>query len=1061
MAERAAGKGGATKPRKTSAPKKRGKTPAAEGTSKPRKTATAGARKPAAPKASSGAATPKAPSAAKSRTARAAREGGKLAEYRRKRDFRRTAEPAGGGAADRPRHDHLRFVIQKHAASHLHFDFRLEMGGVMKSWAVPKGPSLDPSTKRLAVEVEDHPIAYNTFEGVIPSGEYGGGTVMLWDRGTYEPREAAEKPEKALLDAHRRGRIDLVLHGERLQGAFTLVRTRGGDDEDGGGKPQWLLFKRDDEEADAARDIVAEVDTSVESGRTMEQIAGDGDAVWHSNRAPSPAKSARGRVAQAARGRASSRAGSASRTAEADAGDAGAAAAVAGDLDAALEPMYAQAAQEVPAGAGWVFEPKYDGIRVLAYATAGDVRLVTRNGKDKARQFPEVADALRALAKSLKRPVVLDGEVVALQGDEVARFQNLQGRMHVTAGREIDRHARDTPSALVAFDVLLDGGDVLLEAPWRERRKRLEALLRRRAGGALRLGESRAEAGEALLRTAREAGWEGVIAKHADAPYRPGVRSPDWRKLKVEHRQEFVVGGWTEPRNSRTHIGSLLVGWFDGGGRLHYAGHVGGGFSGATLRSTHALLAPLETDASPFVERPKTNEPAHWAEPRVVVEVRFNEWTQDGRLRQPVFLGVRDDKDAREVGREPESVQRRGAKPRRGTAKRKETEMTDDGARTKIPRTSTKTRGTRDGATEGAPSPLAAGAGDAGAVDAAAGATPPRPGGKAAAEPKARAVKPGAPRTVAALERLQAGDGGGEVPVGGGARLKVTSLRKPFFPEDGITKGDLMRYYADVSPALLPVMADRPLVMKRYPDGIGGPSFFQHKAPDEAPPAVRVEEVEEADGRPAPRLVGGDLATLLYLVQIGTVSVDPWHSRVGRLAYADYAILDLDPGDRAPFSDVVRVARWVREEMDALGLHGALKTSGATGMHIHLPLPPDTPAEAAGLLAQLVATRVAAAHPELATIERSLKKRSAKAVYVDFLQNNVGKSVAAAYAVRARPGATVSTPLRWSELADDLDPRRFTIATVPARLAEVGDLWGPAMRRPNDLRAALARAGAG
>jgi bifunctional non-homologous end joining protein LigD len=979
------------------------------------------AKKPAAPRK-------------RASTGKPAADGGKapaakLAEYRRKRDFRRTAEPAGGGKADRPRHDHLRFVIQKHAASHLHFDFRLEMGGVMKSWAVPKGPSLDPSVKRLAVEVEDHPISYNTFEGVIPAGEYGGGTVMLWDRGTYEPRDAAEKPEKALLDAHRRGRIDLVLHGERLEGAFSLIRTRGdGDDGDGGGKPQWLLFKRDDDEADPRRDIVEEVVTSVESGRTMEEIAGDGDAVWHSNRAPSAAKSARGRVAAAARARSGGRAASSAKAK----GDAG--------LDAALEPMYASAADEVPAGKDWAFEPKYDGIRVLAYATEGDVRLVTRNGKDKAPQFPEVAAALRTLAGKLERPVVLDGEVVALEGGEIARFQNLQGRMHVTAPRDIERHARETPAALLAFDALLDGGDVLVALPWRERRKRLEALLRRRAGRALRLGDSRIGDGEAMVETARAAGWEGVIAKRVDAPYRPGVRSPDWRKLKVEHRQEFVVGGWTEPRNTRTHIGSLLVGWFDADGVLRYAGHVGGGFSGATLRSTHARLAPLERATSPFDAAPKTNEPAHWVEPRVVVEVRFNEWTKDGRLRQPVFLGVRDDKDAREVGREPESVQRRARKPAARGKTKGDAEMKDAGS-----------------GTGRAPSKRASKAAAASSP-----ATPSpakrRTSSRTAGEPAPRKVKLGAPRTVAALERLQAGEGGGEVPVGGGARLKVTSLRKPFFPADGITKGDLMRYYALVSPVLLPVMADRPLVMKRYPDGIEGPSFFQHRAPDEAPAAVRVEEVPEADGEPAPRLVGGDLATLLYMVQIGGVSVDPWHSRVGRRDFADYAILDLDPGDGNTFRDVVQVARWVREEMDALGLHGALKTSGATGMHIHLPLPEDTPAEAAALLAQLVATRVAAAHPELATLERSLKKRSPRAVYVDHGQNNVGKSVAAAYAVRARPGATVSTPLRWSELADDLDPRAFTVRTVPARLETVGDVWGPAMRRPNDIRAALARA---
>jgi len=287
----------------------------------------------------------------------------------------------------------------------------------------------------------------------------------------------------------------------------------------------------------------------------------------------------------------------------------------------------------------------------------------------------------------------------------------------------------------------------------------------------------------------------------------------------------------------------------------------------------------------------------------------------------------------------------------------------------------------------------------------------------------------------------------------------VSSLGKVFFPKDGFTKGDLMRFYATVAPYMLPAIKDRPLVLKRFPNGISGPSFYQQKAPDEAPDAVRVETIRNEENIEQRRLVGGDLATLLYTVQLGAVSVDPWHGRVGALDRADYTILDLDPGPRTTFARVVEVARWVKAEMDDLGLQGIAKTSGSSGIHIFIPLPPDTPEEAALLVAQFIATRVAEGHPREATIERSVKARPPAAVYVDYLQNIRAKTVAGVYAVRARPGATVSTPLRWQELTSSLDPRDFTVETVPKRLERLGDLWGPVMSRPNSLRGVLAAAG--
>jgi bifunctional non-homologous end joining protein LigD len=979
-----------------------------------------------------------------------------LAEYRKKRDFSRTAEPAGGAEGAHAAGAGPGFVIQKHAASHLHFDFRLEMGGVMKSWAVPKGPSLDPSVKRLAVQVEDHPVEYNTFEGTIPAGEYGGGTVMLWDRGTYGPAnfEGADS-ERELLRRWEKGRLDIVLHGERLRGEFSLIRTRGGDEDGGGGKPQWLLFKRSDDFADPERDVVAEVETSLESGRTLEEIAAGegGDRVWHSNRAPSKARSARASVAEAARRRAGagdapskrskSASGPAPQTAAAERARA------LKSAEAGLEPMYATIGRAVPQGAGWAFEPKYDGIRVLAFGTPGEARLVTRNGKDKTGPFPEIAEAVRAFSAELDRPVVLDGEIVALdRHGNPARFQSLQGRMHRTGAREIAGLVESQPAALITFDVLLDGGDVLLGEPWTERRAALEELLDGRATDRLRLGESWRGGGEKRLEEARRKGWEGVIAKRMDSTYRPGARSDAWLKLKVESRQEFVVGGWTEPRNTRQHLGALLVGYFEGG-ELVYAGKVGGGFDTRSLKAMSDRLRPLETPASPFAEKVRTDEPAHWVRPEVVVEVRFSEWTDEGKLRHPIYIGMRDDKPAHQVTREPESVPSHAGEARMPATRGKK--VADSTVSASVETTNGKPARKRSRSATSQPTGKAA---DSGSSTRAA-ANKSRATAKRATRSSAPRV-PGAPADVIAeLARIEAGEGDGRLAFGRGKALDVTSLGKVFFPEAGLTKGDLMRYYAEVSPYLLPALKDRPLILRRFPDGVNGPSFFQQKAPDDPPPAVRVGQVVTATGERASRIVGGDLATLLYTVQVGSVSVDPWHSRINALKCADYSVIDLDPGEGVPMSRLVQVAGWVKEELDEVGLTAALKTSGKRGLHVYIPLAPRTPAQAAGLLAQLVATRVAQKHPKEATVERSLRARPGGTVYVDFGQNDVGKSVAAAYAVRPTRGATVSTPLDWIELTPRLDPRRFTMVTLPERLAKVGDLWGAAMEKQNSLRDVL------
>lgn len=685
---------------------------------------------------------------------------------------------------------------------------------------------------------------------------------------------------------------------------------------------------------------------------------------------------------------------------------------------ATLEPMYASIGAEVPSDGGWTFEPKYDGMRALAFVTPARVRLMTRNGKDKAAQFPEIVASLGSLARRVKRRLILDGEVVALERSKTGRFQALQGRFHLKSMADIEAAMRRSPARMVLFDVLADGDEVLLDEPWTSRRLRLERLLRAIPAG-LVLSESSPN-GKRMIDRARRGHWEGVIAKRASAHYVPGARSRDWLKLKLQYRAEFVVGGFTEPRRSRPFLGALLLGYFDDRGQLVYVGHTGGGFNRESLRDMRAKLDRLEVSRSPFVNTPRTNERAHWVKPTVVVEVKFAEWTSDDRLRQPIFLGVRDDKNARDVHVERESIQR----------------FADDIAALAKPHGASERR-------KGMARRPARGA----------KATSKRPLKSARRKgPAKRGTRQAETTAEKQLERLEREKRDGDIAFGRSKTLHVSSLDKIFFADSGISKGDVMRYYAHVAPVLLPLLEDRPLILKRYPNGIRGPSFFQQNA-GTVPPGVRVAEVETENGDRAVRVIGGDLLTLLYTVQLGTIAVHPWQSRLPRVEYADYSTIDLDPGKGVSFQRVVELAMFIRAELDELQLNAALKTSGSRGLHIVVPLPARTTYARSAALAELIASRVTAKHPLLATLERSLRQRPKGTIYVDAKQNARGKSVASAYSVRERTGAPVSAPLRWTELERNLHIEDFTIATMRRRLDEVGDLWGEALRQRNTTQA--------
>jgi bifunctional non-homologous end joining protein LigD len=960
------------------------------------------------------------------------------------------------------------------------------MDGVMRSWAVPRGPSLDPAERRLAVEVEDHPIEYNRFEGTIPEGEYGGGTVMIWDHGSYTPDELrpGEKADAAIRRGYQEGKLSITFEGERMRGSFALVRTSGNDGAaEKGLRSHWLLIKHRDTFAKPGSKITTSARRSVVSNRLMKEIAEGkgGSRRWTSGRMGPGGQLPRGKTsgAESSAGKASDGTSSESRMSDGEKSDGKKSGRIesvrgrSGERSKAgapgkarskgagskplprLDPMLASAGKPAPEGKDWVFEPKYDGVRVLAYAAGREVALISRNGIDKAPQFPEVVRALGDLSEKLGTPFVVDGEIVALVRRKFARFGELKGRIHQSDPAVVTREAEENPVALVAFDCLLSGEETLLSEPWTARRKALEELLKGETGRSLRISETAGD-GKALRKRGVREGWEGIIAKRRSAPYRAGERTADWRKLKIENQQEFVVGGWTAPGGSRKHFGALLLGYFDQG-KLIYCGRTGTGFSESTLASVSHRLKQLRRATSPFQGPPdilaEAGEELHWVRPELVVEVKFNEWTAEGRLRQSAFLGMRDDKEPKEVIREPSVAGRESSpreKPRSARTRKAGSEAESDSA---------KKSGKKSDST-----------GESGTAEKADST------GRSSSRKRHRTAKPPAEKngfarkthlmnmagtrpdpTVDALIRLINGPKEGSIPTGGRSTLRVSSLDKVFYPETKTTKGDLFLYYARMAEYILPWMKDRPLVLRRFPEGVEGESFYQQAAPDQVPAGVRVAVIR-TDGEPQRRLIGGKLATLLYTIQLGAISWDPWHSRTGALKSADYTILDLDPGPGADFRRVVEVALRIREELDELGLHGAVKTSGSEGIHIYLPLPPRTTLETAALLGRVIATRVADRYPKEATVARMTRKRPRGTVYIDFLQNSLSKSVAGVYAVRARPIPTVSTPLRWEELTSDLDLRDFTINTVPDRVRRIGDIWSRMMAEPNDLsRADLSR----
>jgi bifunctional non-homologous end joining protein LigD len=768
-----------------------------------------------------------------------------LAEYRRKRDPKKTPEPFG---AKKKKTKEPIFVVQRHDASRLHYDFRLEIGGALASWAVPKGVPLEPGQQHLAVHVEDHPLEYATFAGEIPKGQYGAGTVEIWDNGTYE-----------LLEEKSNGGLTVRLHGKKLDGVWALVPAKLSGDE-----KNWLIVRKRDEGG---------------------------------------APTVGGRYA----------------------------------------PMSAVSEKAVPKGSSWLYEVKWDGYRAIAYVRGGDVELVSRNNNSLTERFPSVA---KEIGKAARTPnCVLDGEVVALDEDGRATFSAMQ------QGKAGTRYL------YVAFDVLEVEGEPVVDSTLEERRRRLQQLLDKR-NKVVQISDV-FEDGEALFKAAQEQHFEGIVAKRADSRYEVGRRSHNWVKVKTTGREEFVVGGYSRGEGRRAGaFGSLLLGVYDAGPKLTYVGSVGTGFTEKEIDRLLPMLRELETKEPPFDPVPKPprvrKSDVRWVEPRLVAEVEFVEWTHDRRLRAPSYQGLREDKSALEVKRE---------------------------------------------------------------------------------EPLPNELRKG--------NRV----------------LKLSNLGKTFFPEEGITKGDLLSYYRAVAPVLVPHLKGRPFTMIRYPDGITGKHFFQKDAPSHLPEWIETYRALVST-RESPRrkkwvnfTVVNDELDVLWMVNMGCVDMNTWYSRVDKPERPDFVLFDLDPSPDVGFKECVQVALLVKQALDAFGLVGFPKISSGRGMHVLVPIERRYTYDDTRGFAEIVAGAIARTNRGLATTEWAKDRR--RGVLIDANQNGEGKTIASVYSVRPRPGAIVSTPLRWEEVTDDLDPRAFTMDVVLGRVHEHGDLFAGVLNTKQRLTEAL------
>ena len=852
-----------------------------------------------------------------------------LAPYRAKRDFQQTAEPSGKAAV--PAGEQLRFVIQRHDATRLHYDFRLELDGVFLSWAVTKGPSLDPKVKRLAVQTEDHPLDYGDFEGTIPKGQYGGGTVQLWDRGYWIPEG---DPQEGL----KKGDLKFTLVGNRLEGSFVLVRMKWGREKGDSKRTNWLLIKHRDQYAHEGDDdaVLQDNDTSVASGRTLKEIA------IGAGKAPTPFMTAKKRTAGAV-WQSNKKGGG--KTAVAP--EAKAKPKRVKSMPAFVEPQLTKLVEQPPSGAGWVHEVKFDGYRLQLRVEDGKATLKTRKGLDWTKKFQAIADVAEQLPDCM-----IDGEACVLDHKRMPNFSALQ--VALSEGRSQDM-------VFFVFDAMFADGEDLRALPLIERKERLQALVSgvKDKKQQIRYVDHLETSGADVLASACKMGLEGIISKRSDAPYQ-STRSSDWTKSKCREGQEIVIGGWTQ---EGTKLRSLIAG-VHRGKKLVPVGRVGTGFSEAVMRKLLPRLKKVESKTSPFAAgiSPRKEANMHWARPELVAEVEFAGWTGDGNVRQAAFKGLRTDKPAEEV------VAEMPANPEK-------TEM---------------------------------------------------------AEPKPATKKRDPSASLGMTGKASRGTTGSSVVMG----VTISHPDKPLWPDEKppVSKIELARYYEAVGEWMLPHIAGRPCSLVRTPDGIKGKqTFFQrHVMPGGSELITEVK----VSGEKKPYLQLDRVEALAAVAQIGATELHPWNCQPGNPELPGRLVFDLDPAPDVGFDEVVKGAIEVRKRLEKLGLKTFCKTTGGKGLHVVTPLTSDKKSpdwDAAKMFAKEVCRRLVAAEPERFLLNMAKKERTGR-IFLDYLRNDRTSTAVAPLSPRARPGATVSMPIEWSQVKAGLDPTRFNLRTAPALL---------------------------